>query len=137
MANRLSPAGKRALKRFLVLLFAAAAVQGVSLMGFLAEGDAGVLLFALGQYALLPLAALLLPWWAALGGVHPMAACLPIGGLALLLGFAPSPLLCLLCILLSLISAVAAQEWNKTHGKEPDKQACPKRKKKRKKTAKS
>lgn len=131
MANRLSPAGKRALTRFLALLCAAAAVQAVSLLGFFLEGDGGVALYALGYYGLMPAAAVIFPWWAALGGVHPLAACLPVGGLGLVIGLSPSPLLCLLCVLLSLIAACSAQEWNKRHGKEIKKQACPKRRKKK------
>lgn len=113
MTGRLSPAGKKAALRFVLLLAAAGAVQGLSLLSFLMEGDGQVLFYLFCSYALLPAAAAVVPFWAALGGVHPLAACLPMGGLPLVLGSAPSPLICLVCILVSLVSAVAGQEWKK------------------------
>jgi hypothetical protein len=112
MAKGLSPAGKKAIFRFSVLTLAALALQGAYPLLFLLEGDGAVLLMVLLTYVLLPAAALLLPCWAALGGAHPMAACLPVGGFSLLVGVAPA-WVGLLCLLLALIGAVAGQEWQK------------------------
>ena len=112
MAKPLSSAGKKALFRFCALVLSAVAVQGVLLLCGAAEGENGLSLYMLCFLALLPPAAVVLPCWAALGGVHPLAACLPIGGLPLL--FAPPlPWYCLMCIVLSLVSAAAGQEWKK------------------------
>lgn len=112
MNERLSPSGGKALRRFLALLGAACAVQAAAQLCLSLEGEGAVPLYALCMYALLPAAAILVPWWAALGGVHPLAACLPIGGLPLL--FSPlTPLPCLISIVLSLVSAAAGQEWKK------------------------
>ena len=117
MAKGLSPAGKKALGRFTVLALAALVLQGLYLLLFLMEGDGAVLLMVLLTYALLPLAALLMPCWAALGGAHPLAACLPVGGFSLIIGAAPA-WVGLVCLLLSLIGAAAGQEWEKRRGKE-------------------
>ena len=124
MAKGLSPAGKKALGRFAVLLLSALVLQGLYPLLFLMEGDGAVLLMMLLTYVLLPLAALLLPCWAALGGVHPLAACLPVGGLALLHGAAPV-WVGLLCLLLSLIGAAAGQEWKKRQNKSANKKSSP------------
>ena len=120
MAKGLSPAGKKALGRFAVLLLSALVLQGLYPLLFLMEGDGAVLLMMLLTYVLLPVAAFLLPCWAALGGVHPLAACLPVGGLSLLMGIAPV-WVGLLCLLLSLIGAAAGQEWKKRRNKEDQK----------------
>ena len=120
MAKGLSPAGKQALGRFSVLVLAALALQGLYPLLLCMEGDAAVLLLAALTYGLLPLAALLAPCWAARGNVHPLAACLPIGGLSLLLYTAP-PWVGLVCLLLSLVGAAAGQEWEKRRGKEAEK----------------
>ena len=131
MAKGLSPAGRKALLRFAALTLAALALQGLYPLLFLLEGDAPVLLMVALTYGLLPLAALLLPCWAALGGVHPLVACLPIGGLSLLFGM-PPPWLGMICLLLSLIGAAAGQEWKKRrNGEEKKKHAGKAGKKKR------
>ena len=120
MAKGSSPAGNKALLRFAALVLAALALQGLYPLLMLLEGDVPVLLMVALTYALLPLAALLLPCWAALGGVHPLAACLPIGGMALLFG-APPAWVGLMCLLLSLIGAAAGQEWKKRMSEEEHK----------------
>ena len=131
MTKGLSPAGKKALLRFFVLFLAALALQGLYPLLFLMEGDAPVLLMLALTYVLLPLSAALLPCWAALGGVHPLAACLPIGGMALLFGTSP-PWVGMICLLLSLIGAAAGQEWEKRrNGEEKKKHAGKTGKKKR------
>lgn len=117
MKKQRSRAENRPVFRFLVLLAAAAAVQGVYLLCLSAGGDWGLGLGALCAWVLMPMAAALVPFWAALGGVHPLAACLPVGGLPLIL-YSLMPPLCLACILISLVSAVAAQEWKKRRKKE-------------------
>lgn len=120
MAKGLSPAGKKAIFRFAVLLLSALALQGLYPLLFLLEGDGAVLLLLLLTYVLLPAAAALLPCWAALGGVHPLAACLPVGGCSLIVGAAPV-WVGLMCIALSLIGAAAGQEWEKRRNKEDQK----------------
>ena len=112
MAKGLSPAGKKAIFRFAVLLLSALALQGLYPLLFLLEGDGAVLLMVLLTYVLLPAAAALLPCWAALGGAQPLAACLPVGGCSLIVGAAPV-WVGLVCIALSLIGAAAGQEWRK------------------------
>ena len=112
MAKGLSSAGKKAICRFLALFAAAAVLEGMTLLCFMLEGQKGVLLFVLCSYVLMPLAAILVPLWAALGGVHPLAACLPIGGIPLIV-YSAEPKICFICIVVSLISAVAGQEWQK------------------------
>ena len=129
MAKRLSPDGKKALCRFLILLAAAGAIQGMAFLCLLTEGDWGIPLYALCSYVLLPAAAVVVPCWAALGGVHPMAACLPIGGLPFLFHLSPAPMLCLICIVISLVSAVAGQEWKKRRKLEENRNNGRKRKK--------
>ncbi len=120
MRKQLSPAGKKALLRFAALMLAALVLQGLYPLLFLMEGDAPVLLMAAVTYVLLPLSAALVPCWAALGGVHPLAACLPIGGMALAFGTSPA-WVGLLCLLLSLIGASAGQEWEKRRNGEEKK----------------
>lgn len=99
--------------RFAVLVMCAAALQGLPFLFPWPEGDRGVLLYLLTLYAVIPLCALLLPFWAGMGGVHPLAACLPIGGAILLLPGYHSPGIGALCIALSLTGCVAGQEWRK------------------------
>ena len=120
MAKGLSPVGKKALRRFAVLALSALVLQGLYPLLFLLEGDGAVLLMVLVTYVLLPLTAALLPCWAAMGGVHPLAACLPVGGFALLHGAAPA-WVGLMCIGLSLVGAAAGQEWEKWRNKEAKK----------------
>lgn len=99
--------------RFAVLALAALALQGLPFLFTLLEGDAGAALYFIHLYAVIPLCALLIPLWAGLGGVHPLAACLPIGGALLLLPAYQSPGMGLLCAALSLVGCVAGQEWRK------------------------
>ncbi len=120
MAKGLSPAGKKALVRFAVLVLSALVLQGLYPLLFLLEGDGAVLLMVLVTYVLHPLAAALLPCWAALGGVHPLAACLPVGGFSLLMGAAPA-WVGLACVGLSLLGSAAGQEWEKRRNKEDQK----------------
>ena len=131
MAKGLSPAGKKALGRFAALVMAALMLQGLYPLLMLLEGDAPVLLMVALTYGLLPIAALLLPCWAALGGVHPLAACLPVGGMALLFGLSPV-WVGLMCLLLSLIGAAAGQEWKKRRNEEAEKRHAGKAKKRKK-----
>ena len=107
---------------------AALALQGLYPPLLCLEGDAAVLLLVALTWGLLPVSALLLPCWAARGNVHPLAACLPIGGLSLLLGTAP-PWIGLVCLALSLMGAAAGQEWEKRRGKETEKRHAGKRRK--------
>lgn len=102
-----------ALVRFLVLIIAALLLQGLPLLFLLMAGRAGQALYQIHLYALIPLAAVLLPLWAGKGGLHPFAAFFPIGGALLLLPVYHSPGMGLSCLLLSLIAAVAGQEWQK------------------------
>ena len=103
----------RALIRFAVLALAALALEGVPFLYTLVEGDGGVMLYLLHLYALLPLMAAALPFWAARGGVHPLAAFFPIGAALLLLPVYESPGMGLGCLLLSLLGATAGQEVKK------------------------
>ena len=103
--------GRKPWLRFCVLLLAALALQGIPALFLLMEGDGGVTAYAVYLYAALPLSAFLIPLWAGLGGVHPLAGCWPIGLLMLVLPVYNSPGMALLCVLLSLIGGVAGQEW--------------------------
>ncbi|GEM_PF-1889145 len=103
----------RPLVRFSVLMLAALALQGLPFLYTLMEGDAGVVLYLLHLYALIPLMAALIPFWAGLGGVHPFAAFFPIGLMVLLLPVYESPGIGVLCMALSLVAAVAGQEARK------------------------
>ena len=99
--------------RFAALALGALALQGLPFLFTLMEGDAGAALYFIHLYAVIPLCALLLPFWAGLGGVHPLAGCLPVGGLLLALPVYQSPGTGVLCIVLSLLGCVAGQEWQK------------------------
>ena len=110
-------AGRRALLRFGLLALAALALQGIPFLYMMMEGDAGVFLYLLHLYGVLPLAAVFLPFWAGCGGVHPLAAFFPIGGALLLLPAYESPGVGLACMLLSLVGSVAGQEWQKRRRK--------------------
>ena len=115
-AERINPTGKggaRPWVRFAVLALSALALQGIPLLFMALEGDGGVLLYLLHLYAVLPVCALLVPFWAGLGGVHPLAAFFPIGAALLLLPVYESPGMGLGCLLLSLLGATAGQEVKK------------------------
>lgn len=77
------------------------------------EGDAGMALYFICLYAVIPLCAALISFWAGRGGVHPLAACLPIGCATLLYPIYPGPGMGAVCVLLSLVGCVAGQEWEK------------------------
>ena len=81
------------------------------------EGDAGAAFLVAFLYIMLPMTSLFLPFWAARGGVPPIAAFFPIGGAALIFSHAP-PWLCGACMLLSLFAASAGQEWEKRKKQE-------------------
>ena len=99
----------RPMGRFFVLILAAAFLCLLFRLCLRAEGDGGGLLLIGYMYVLLPLLSALLPWWAGLGNVPPIAACLPVGGSALILSTAPV-WLCILCIVVSVVAAAAGQE---------------------------
>ena len=101
--------------RFLVLILAAAMMQLLFRLCLRAEGDAGAALLVIYMNLLLPLASFLLPLWAGLGGVPPIAACLPISGMAMICSSAPV-WLCGACTVLSIVAAAAGQEWTKRKG---------------------
>ena len=117
MGKRTAEAGgfspRRAVFRFAVLFLSALALQGIPFLFTLLEGDAGVLLYLVHLYAVIPLCAFFLALWAGLGGVHPFAAFFPVGGALLLLPVYASVGMGLICLLLSLIGSVAGQEWKK------------------------
>lgn len=98
--------------RFLILAGCALIMPLFLLSAFQAEGDLGYLISGGYLFILLPISSALIPWWAARGRVHPMAACLPIGfvhlflpGVAAWFGLAS--------MLIGLVSATAGQEWEK------------------------
>ena len=97
--------------RFIVLALCALALQGLPFFLMRLEGDAGAALYFILLYGVIPLCAVGIPLWAGLGGVHPLAACLPIGGLLLLLPVYQSPGIGVLCVALSLVGCVAGREW--------------------------
>lgn len=99
--------------RFLVLIGSALALQGVPFLFTRIEGDRAVSWYVLYLYAALPAAALLIPLWTGLGGVHPLAAFFPIGGALWLLPVYTDTGMALLCMGLSLVGCVAGQEWKK------------------------
>lgn len=101
------------LVRLLVLMLLALILQGIPLLLARLEGDAGAALYLILLYGVLPLCAFWVPLWAGLGGAHPLAACLPIGGLLLLLPVYQSPGVGVLCVALSLVGCIAGQEWAK------------------------
>ncbi|MBE5787023.1 MAG: hypothetical protein E7324_05730 [Clostridiales bacterium] len=112
---------KQALLRFLLLTAAAFSLQGIPLLFMLMEGDAGMALYLIHLYAFIPLCAFFIPFWAGMGGVHPLAAFFPIGGALMLLPVYASPGVGLICMLLSLVGAVAGQEWQKRKAKKKGK----------------
>lgn len=96
--------------RFWALLGAALLLEGLPALYLLLGGPAGRGLYFFNLYAALPLCALLIPCWAGLGGVHPLVAFFPIGGLELLLPVYRQPVVGFICLLLSLVGAVAGNE---------------------------
>ena len=121
MKRAMEKATKKAILRFIVLAACALALQGIPLLFLGIEGDAGAALYLLYLYAVLPVMAVILPCWAGLGGVHPLAAFFPIGGALLLLPVYESPGMGILCMGLSLVAAVAGQEWQKRREAEKGK----------------
>lgn len=111
---------RRAWLRFLLLVLAALALQGLGALFSQMESDGGAALYWLHLFLILPVCSLLLPFWAGKGGVHPLAGCLPIGGALFLIPVYRSPGMALGCIGLSLVGCVAGQEWakRKHQGKE-------------------
>ena len=105
----------------MVLVLCALALQGIPFLFLQMEGDRAVAWYLLYLYAALPLAALLIPVWAGLGGVHPLAAFFPIGGALMLLPVYESNGMALLCMALSLMGCVAGQEWTKRRETEKGK----------------
>ena len=101
----------RPLWRFLILALSALSLQGIPLLYMLMEGDVSVVLYFLHLYALIPVMAVVIPCWAGLGGVHPLAAFFPIGLSLLLLPVYESPGMGVLCLGLSLVASVAGREW--------------------------
>ena len=102
----------RPVGRFVALAVAAVVLQLLFRLCLEAEGDGSAALLVAYIYVLLPLLSVLLPLWAGLGGVPPIAACLPIGGAALICSSAPA-WLCGVCTVLSIVAAAAGQEWTK------------------------
>lgn len=95
------------------LALCALALQALPLAFLGVEGDGGAALYLIHLYGVIPLCALLVPLWAGRRDVHPLAACLPIGGALLLLPVYQSPGIGWLCILLSLVGSVAGQEMRR------------------------
>ena len=120
--------GRQAVYAFLALLLCAAALQAIPLFFFRADGDQSLALYLAHLYAVIPLCALLLPFFAGRRGVHPMAACWPVGGLLLLLPVYQSPGVGILCIFLSLLGCIAGQEWQKRKTEQKGKHHGGKRK---------
>ena len=114
MGRKSDSAWPSAWMRFLILAVSALALQGVPVLFTRMEGDRAVAWYFLYFYGVLPIAAALIPFWAGLGGVHPLAAFFPIGGaLWLLPVYADRGGMALLCMGLSLVGCVAGQEWAK------------------------
>ena len=111
--NKLSSVFSKAWVRFIVLALAALALQGIPLLFLSLEGDAGMMWYLIHLYAVIPLCAFLIPLWAGLGGVHPLAAFFPIGLALWVLPVYESPSIALLCLGLSLVGSAAGQEWRK------------------------
>ena len=109
---------RRALFRFALLVLAALALQGIPLLYMLMEGDGGTVLYLVHLYGVIPLAAVLVPFWAGLGGVHPFAGFFPIGGAVLVFPVYQSPKIGFLCLGLSLVACVAGREWRARGKKE-------------------
>lgn len=99
--------------RFLLLAAAALILQFIPFLYTKWEHPAAESLYFIHLYAVLPLSAALLPYWAGRGGVHPLLGFFPIGGALLLLPVYHSPGMGLLCLLLSLVGSVAGQEAKK------------------------
>lgn len=110
-ADGFSP--RRAVFRFAVLFLSALALQGIPFLFTFLEGDAGVLMYLIHLYAVIPLCAFFLALWAGMGGVHPFAAFFPVGMALIILPVYESMGMGLLCLLLSVIGSVAGQEWKK------------------------
>ena len=110
---------KKTVWRFIILLLCALALQGIPWLFLLVEGDGGAALYVIYLYTVLPVMSAVVPFWAGLGGVHPLAAFFPIGGALLLLPVYFRPGLGLACMGIWLVAAVAAQEWKKR--REPEK----------------
>lgn len=111
MARRKADA-KAALIAFGALVLCAVVLQVLPLLfDRMANGEAATALYLTHLYAAIPLCALALPFFAGRWGVHPLAACWPIGGLTLLLPIYSSPGVGILCIILSLVGCVAGREW--------------------------
>ena len=117
MGKRTAEAGgfspRRAVFRFAVLFLSALALQGIPFLFTFLEGDAGVLLYLIHLYAVIPICAFFLALWAGMGGVHPFAAFFPVGMALIILPVYESMGMGLLCLLLSVIGSVAGQEWKK------------------------
>lgn len=75
--------------------------------------ERGLVLYALFIYVLLPLLSVLLPYFGGTRGLHPMAACFPLGLALLLSPCADLPGLAILCMVLSLVACVAGNEVKK------------------------
>ncbi len=102
---------------FLLLLLTALLLQGIAMLFELIPSDASVVLYFAHLYAIIPLCALLLPAYAGYRGVHPMAACFPIGGALFFSPVYSAMAIALICLLLSLLGAVAGQEAQKRRKK--------------------
>lgn len=117
--------GRRAVWLFLALLAAAAILQALPFLFMLIEGDAGAALYVIHLYAAIPICALVLPFFASVQGVHPLAACFPIGLFLLFSPIYQATGVALLCLALGMIGATGGAEWRrrrhpskgKKHGK--------------------
>ena len=105
--------GKTPVFRFILLLLSALMLQGLPWLFFTGDGDGALSMYLLHLYLVLPLAAALLPYWAGLGGVHPMAGFFPVGGALWLFPVYESPAMALACMGISLVACVAGQERKK------------------------
>ena len=105
--------------RFLILLIAAVLMQGLPLIFLTSDGDGSLALYLIYLYAAFPIAAAALPFWAGLGGVHPLAAFFPIGSALLVSPVYHSPGMALVCLVISMIASVAGQELKKR--RQPEK----------------
>ena len=70
-------------------------------------------MYVLSVYVLLPVLSLLLPYWGGKRGLHPMAACFPLGLALLLSRHADLPGFAVLCMVISLVACVAGNEVKK------------------------
>jgi len=117
-----------ALWAFLALLLCAGALQAIPYFFFTDSGDRSMALYFAHLYAVIPLCALALPFFAGKRGVHPLAACWPVGGLLMLLPVYESPGIGILCIFLSLLGCIAGQETQKRKTEQKGKHHGGKRK---------